>query len=207
MKPIPDFPNYFADENGGVFSMKPMRRSAKPPTEPRLLKLRKDGGGYDINEKGEVFSFWEGAGRKWILLNTPRKLKPTKNRDGYPQVVLYRDGERFTRTIHRLVLETFVGPRPEGMQGCHNDGIKINNRLGNLRYDTPQNNGADKKLHGTMVCGEKHGRAKLIADKVLEIRRLSVLGEIQRTIANKFGITQATVSDIVRGKIWKYLSS
>lgn len=52
------------------------------------------------------------------------------------------------RRVHLLVLETFVGPRPHGMFGCHNDGDKDNNRLENLRWDTASNNSYDTVRHG-----------------------------------------------------------
>lgn len=51
--------------------------------------------------------------------------------------------------VHRLVLEAFQGPCPVGMEGCHKDGNSANNRLDNLRWDTPTNNHADKVAHGT----------------------------------------------------------
>lgn len=53
------------------------------------------------------------------------------------------------RLVHRLVLEAFVGPCPEGMEGCHGDGDPTNNSLGNLRWDTATSNQLDKVRHGT----------------------------------------------------------
>ncbi|QOV97160.1 HNH endonuclease [Rhodococcus pyridinivorans] len=53
------------------------------------------------------------------------------------------------RKVHRLVLEAFTGPCPDGMVGCHNDGDTTNNRLDNLRWDTPGANNRDKRTHGT----------------------------------------------------------
>jgi len=65
-------------------------------------------GDYAITRKGRVFSF---ISNRW--------LKPSTNRDGYKRVVLRtKDGLR-TLDIHRLVLETFVGPCPEGHVACH----------------------------------------------------------------------------------------
>lgn len=52
--------------------------------------------------------------------------------------------------IHRLVLMTFVGPCPEGMEACHLDGDVLNNGVENLRWDTHESNMGDKKEHGTM---------------------------------------------------------
>lgn len=70
---------------------------------------------------------------------------------GYHAVKL-QNGGRHTRVsvrIHTLVLESFVGPRPDGHVGCHNDGDIDNNAPSNLRWDTQANNLADMKAHGT----------------------------------------------------------
>jgi hypothetical protein len=57
------------------------------------------------------------------------------------------DGELWHVHIHVLVLTTFVGPRPDGHEGCHNNGEPSDNRLVNLRWDTPCANQADKLVH------------------------------------------------------------
>lgn len=77
------------------------------------------------------------------------ELAPGVRKDGRLSVVLNREGRRRTRLIHQLVLEAFVGPRPNGMEGCHNDGICTNNVWTNLRWDTRAGNAADTKRHGT----------------------------------------------------------
>lgn len=51
--------------------------------------------------------------------------------------------------VHALVLSAFVGPRPTGMEACHGDGDGLNNRLGNLRWDTHAENVKDSIKHGT----------------------------------------------------------
>jgi hypothetical protein len=62
---------------------------------------------------------------------------------------LTKNGRTVTHNVHKLVMLAFVGPRPKGMQICHNDGDPKNNALSNLRYDTPQGNAEDSKRHGT----------------------------------------------------------
>lgn len=59
---------------------------------------------------------------------------------------------------------------------------------------------------GKPVCrpkGEAHHAAKLTATQVTEIRRRYAAGEQQRPLAREFGITQGTVTKIVRRAIWK----
>jgi hypothetical protein len=51
--------------------------------------------------------------------------------------------------VHQLVLEAFVGPRPRGMESCHNNGNQTDNRLVNLRWDTKSENNLDRVRHGT----------------------------------------------------------
>lgn len=96
------------------------------------------GGRYAVTSSGVVISKWLG----W----RPRKLY--LNPKGYYCVSMPVDGRSSNRLVHRLVLEAFVGPRPDGMQGCHNDGDSTNNHISNLRWDTPHANAMDQVAHG-----------------------------------------------------------
>jgi DNA-binding NarL/FixJ family response regulator len=78
----------------------------------------------------------------------------------------------------------------------------MNNRLDNLRYDTPSNNHQDKYRHGTMMQGEKHYNAKLTTDDVRQIRELVCQGTTQRELARQFNVCEATVSLLVHNKTW-----
>lgn len=61
-------------------------------------------------------------------------LRPGLNR-GYAHVSLSLEGKGKTVYIHRLVLLTFLGPaHHEGSQACHNNGVRSDNRLTNLRW-------------------------------------------------------------------------
>lgn len=79
-----------------------------------------------------------------------RVLVPFEHQDsGYQQVSLCRGGQQFDVLIHRLVLEAFVGPCPPGQEGCHYNDVGSDNRLGNLRWDTPSANKRDSVRNGT----------------------------------------------------------
>jgi hypothetical protein len=82
-----------------------------------------------------------------------RKLTP--DRDGYPCVGICYDGKVATKKVHQLVLEAFVGPRPDGMECLHDDHDKKNNRLSNLSYGTHRQNQIDGAAAGLI------GRKKL----------------------------------------------
>lgn len=66
-------------------------------------------------------------------------------------VWLYQDGHSRSPQISRLILDAWVGPCPEGMECCHNDGNAMNNVLSNLRWDTHWNNVQDQISQGTHV--------------------------------------------------------
>ena len=71
----------------------------------------------------------------------PRGLrKPIKATTGYLVITFHRFGRHFKRTIHSLVCEAFIGPRPDGLQVLHDDDDKTNNKLSNLSYGTHREN-------------------------------------------------------------------
>lgn len=67
---------------------------------------------------------------------------------GHLGVTLRSGGAIKSRYVHQLVLEAFVGPRPEGMVACHWNDISDDNRVENLRWATPQENRMDTIRNG-----------------------------------------------------------
>lgn len=57
---------------------------------------------------------------------------------GYPTVTLCKNGKRYSKTIHRLVVETFLGSSELIVN--HKDGNKLNNKLSNLELVTRSEN-------------------------------------------------------------------
>jgi IS30 family transposase len=51
-----------------------------------------------------------------------------------------------------------------------------------------------------------HGNAKLTDNAVREIRRLRTEGMTYEQISNQFGVCEATIGNIVTGKIWKHVA-
>jgi DNA-binding transcriptional regulator YiaG len=73
-----------------------------------------------------------------------------------------------------------------------------------LRWATPKENMADQYKHGTRVMGEKHPQSKLSEFDVREIRKAAD-SESQDEIAARFGVSRATVSDIINRRTWDWL--
>jgi hypothetical protein len=78
-----------------------------------------------------------------------RVLRLSRSVKGRPIVILSASGQSRTRPVHRLVLLAFVGPCPPGLEACHNNGDRTDNRLSNLRFDTHSANILDRQRHGT----------------------------------------------------------
>jgi len=158
--------------------------------------------GYFATESGEIWSTKRST--------TPYKMKGGRDPDGYHMVCLKLNGQAHYKLVHRLVLETFVGPCPEGMEACHNDGDKSNNQVDNLRWDTHGSNMFDAISHGTTgrggAKGSKNGSAKLNEEIVLEIRSLYEAEEHnQYELAELFGISQGVISSIILRKNWTHV--
>lgn len=159
--------------------------------------------GYEVSNQGGVRStLAAGFGRK---PEQPRILKATLDSHGYRRVYLRREGTTHSRKLSWLVLEAFVGPRPEKADACHNDGNRENDALDNLRWDSRKANLADREAHGTVNRGQANGNADLTEEQVCDIRRRAAAGEPQRSIADSLGIQQSTVSKIVRRERWGWV--
>lgn len=158
--------------------------------------------GYFATEDGRIWSEPKGSNICGCFLS------PGVGGDGYYFVTLCKKGKKYPRKIHRLVLETFIGSRPPRMECCHNNGIKIDNQLENLRWDTHSNNIKDSVKHGTFVnnSGEKHGMAKLTEQDIRMIIYMWRTKEFtQREIAKIYGVTRTNIYYIVNKKSWKHI--
>lgn len=131
-----------------------------------------------------------------------RHLKQWKIKAGYSYIgVMYLDGAWKRCRVHRLVLEAFVGPCPAGMIVCHNNGVRDDNRLENLRYDTAASNVRDMYKHGTRPYGLACG-GKLCVGQVLAIRLRRSRGESLASLAEAFNVHQATISNVAKRRAY-----
>lgn len=154
--------------------------------------------GYAVGDDGSVWS----SRRCWW-----RKLKTTPSDSGYCTVSVCRNGKATTKLVHRLVLESFIGPCPDGMEACHSpDRNPSNNRLSNLRWDTHEGNERDVIRDGTASRGSRQHKARFTDDDVLTMMRLLRSGARIRDVARQYGARDSTVSNIYRGRSWGWLT-
>ena len=157
-------------------------------------------GFFDVSSLGGVRSISRVSNRGRPVGG--KTLKPHKTPKGYMRVALWVDGCPKKFFVHRLVLEAFVGPCPDGMEGCHNDGDRGNNKLENLRWDTASSNWDDRRVHGTASVGEKHPMARLSEGEVILIKEALSAGERGKLLATRFGVSEYVISSIKTGKSW-----
>jgi len=118
--------------------------------------------------------------------------------------VMYPDGKH-NRLVHDLVLEAFVGPRPDGHQGRHHpDPTRTNNALTNLSWGTQSDNMQDAVLDGNIA------RQKLNAEQARAIRNVVDTGPLTQQVLLDLqhqwpGVSHQTFKSIKSRRTWKVL--
>lgn len=145
-------------------------------------------------------------GRIWSKkLNRPMKFETTKC--GHKRIGLHKKRKIYKFFVHRLVLLTFLGPCPPGLETAHYDGNPNNNRFDNLLYTTRSKNALMANRHGTMRCGERHHKTTLTEREIFSIRdeySFGVAGFGAPTLAKKYNVDAKTITRIVKNETWKH---
>lgn len=111
-------------------------------------------GRYEVSDLGNIRSADRtfvrySRGVRQVVRWKQRPRKQFQHPTGYMQVNLrHPNRPKGYAKVHRLVLEAFVGPCPDGMECCHANDVHGDNRLENLRWDTPSANARDKIRNG-----------------------------------------------------------
>lgn len=139
-----------------------------------------------------------------------------------------RDGKRLARRSHRVAYELTVGPIPDGLMLRHSCDNPPCCNPAHLIPGTAAENSADmvsrgrhwtqtrperiprgddhwaRRLgSGSYARGEAHHAARLTRGKVEEMRRrYAEGGHTYKTLADEYGVSKATVGEIIRGDIW-----
>lgn len=141
-----------------------------------------------------------------------RVLKATINpQTGYENVTLCRAPVQITKAVHRIVIETFTGPCPEGLIVNHIDGDKINNAHLNLEYVTYSENMQHAVRLGLLINfavtrGEESATAKITEAQAVVIKAAwHAGGETTRQISTRLVVPLYCVRNIAQGRTWKHL--
>ena len=133
-------------------------------------------------------------------------LIPRTNRWGYQQVRLGK--ETSTRTVHKLVAEAFICPKPSvHHQVNHINGIKTDNRAINLEWVSRSENMNHAYQTGLGPRSDRHGLTRLTSIQVREIKRRRKEGEMLRALASEFEMSVSGIHAIASGKSWKHLDA
>jgi hypothetical protein len=171
-KSIPGFNGYYEASNHGRI------RSVDRTVTTNRIKA--DGSAVTVRCKGVVRSLDVSPG-------------------GYPQVHLSVDGADRVWPVNFLVCAAFHGPRPGKQVAAHNDGMKLNCRPENLRWDTQSGNLADRLKHDTHFRGDRHYNAKLTW---ADVRKIRASTETHAALAKRYGVYFTTIGKIRRFEKW-----
>jgi hypothetical protein len=158
---------------------------------------------YEISNLGRVKSHARGG--------SPRIMKSQRLNSrgdiGYRLIGLQGDdGKHHKKLVHRLVLETFIGPCPNGMECCHGDDDASNNVLSNLSWGTHKANMKAKDDNGRTPKGENSPGATLTEAQVREIKAVEKWEKgMQAEYARKFGVHDSAIYYVRTGRNWSHI--
>ena len=124
--------------------------------------------------------------------------------NGYAHASLSEGPAIKNARVHVLVAKAFLGP-PNfiGAVVAHNDGVRSNCRVSNLRWASALENQHDRKRHNTKLTGSRVFGSKLKEAQIPVIRQRLRDGFNQHQVADEFGVSNSTISLISRNHIWK----
>jgi len=161
---------------------------------------------YEVSNFGNVRSLKRPVKTSLgIALKGGINLKKIIASTGYEVVNLTTGAKkRKQEHVHRLVLRAFCGDPPPKMEACHSDGVRTNNVLTNLRWDTRKANHQDKRKHGTYQEGPKANNIKLTTDQVIQIY---LYPKSNRITSQVFNTPLSTVKKIKSQATWSCVTN
>ncbi|AGO47510.1 HNH endonuclease [Cellulophaga phage phi19:3] len=160
--------------------------------EPLWLDISGYDGLYQANRRGDI--------RK---CNSKILVKQIY-RSGYLCVFLLDSkGKQKSKQVHRLIAETFI-PNPDNKpQVNHINGIKDCNSTGNLEWNTAKENVKHAIDNRLMKTGCERSNSYFDSNQIELIKQCIEKGISQKLIADSFGVSTVTISDIKLKKRYK----
>lgn len=170
------------------------------PTRETWKHIAGHEGAYEVSDLGRVRSL-----DRHVICGRHGETRAVKGRIMKPAVKLpggylvLNIGKSNLRHVAHLVAEAFIGPRPAGMDVCHDDCDPTNNAATNLRYDTRTGNMADTVGAGRSSRGVERPAHRLTEVQAGEIRAKYVpYRHTARMLAEEYGVPRSTVEAVLR---------
>lgn len=135
-------------------------------------------------------------------------LTPGKCRNGYLKILLYKDGIRETRLIHRLVAKVFILNIENKSHVNHKDGNKQNNCVDNLEWCSQSEN-----VKHAIKKGLGHKPRYKVAQYDMYGNYIKLWGNVKE-ITKALNIPQHYISKCANGVlktshgyIWRYVNA
>jgi len=127
------------------------------------------------------------------------------DRYGYVKRVLCKQGKMYDFTEHRLVAIAFIDNPEDKLTINHINGIKTDNRVENLEWNTNLENKQHAVNSGlTNLKGINHPRCKLSEKDVLEIREIGFT-QTRTALSKKYGVSRNSILGIINRKNWNHI--
>lgn len=125
-----------------------------------------------------------------------RILKPASNSRGYLTVAVKVNDKFITKTVHRLVAQTFI-PNPDNLpQVNHKDCNRKNNNVDNLEFCTASYNAKYREKYGISRAEAKGRPVFAINLESLEVARFRSQIEASREL----GVNNSNITAVTKGK-------
>ncbi len=164
--------------------------------------------GYFARTDGTIWSGWRpgnhGPSRR--PSSSLHILKPFTMPSGHESVTVTLNGRAKHYPVHQLVLMTFVGPCPQGMETRHLDDDPHNNTIQNLCWGTRKDNHKDRKRNGRHLYGTTAPSTILTEKQVVEIWYRLKRGESQFALGREYGVSRGAILGIKRRVNWRHLT-
>ena len=152
---------------------------------------------YQVSNLGRVKSFHK------------MNYKILKNRistTGYFCVLLTKNTKSSRFKVHRLVAKAFISNPKNKKQVNHKNGIKTENIVHNLEWNTASENIKHAfKLGLRSELGSNNNHSKLTEKEVLSIRRVCFNKISVKRIAKIYGVHPTTITSVVKRKCWIHI--
>lgn len=169
-------------------------------------------GELEIDSDGRIWRLARRGGnpqRNFAIRPCDRIRAEYMQRQGYLLITTTIAGVKTTASAHRVIWTHFNGAIPARMTINHKNGVKGDNRPGNLELATM----SQQRAHAVSVLnvnrnhptGSKNPRTVLTETDVLAIRALRSEGMMVKDIAAKYAMDPRAISAITTRRNWRHI--